>query len=319
MQPTHIQTPDGQEGLVLRIVQSPGELGEICVSVRGAVIGRSKACDIVLDHQWVSRRHLQVRREADGWTVEDMGSKSGTRVDSVLVESGERGILWNGSMLEVGPWRMLVEQGAREPQEQVSASIADALSGETRVTLIHGIQDSSTGVRNAAWERFVARYGRVISGYARQFGVKGQEVDDVVQDVYLSLHKLKAGVKYDSTIGRFHSYMFVATRNAVRTRARGGSPKHQEPLLESAVEATAPDPYWDAQWAENMLIRGLEILQRTMSPIHYDAFERHGRRGERAVDVGGDLGLSPENVRQIKRRAMLQLRQIVLSLDTEGV
>lgn len=297
----------------MRIVQSPGVLGDLRIPDQGAVLGRAADCDVVLDHQWVSRRHLKIFKDADGWAVEDLGSKGGTRVDSVLIGPGERGNLWEGSMLEVGPWTMLVDDGAPPPPQAIDRALADALSGDTRETMILAIGDSSTGVRNAAWERFVARYGRLISGYARQFGVQGQDVDDVVQDVFLSLHKLRAGVQYDSSVGRFHSYLFVATRNAVRTRARGSWSHHQGPLDESTAEVAEPDPCWDFEWAENMLIRGLEVLQRSMPPSHYDAFERHGRRGERAADVGADLGLTSDHVRQIKHRAMMQLRQIVLS------
>jgi ABC-type multidrug transport system ATPase subunit/pSer/pThr/pTyr-binding forkhead associated (FHA) protein len=42
------------------------------------IIGRSEDATIVIDHPTVSREHLVVRREHDGWVLEDLGSRSGT-------------------------------------------------------------------------------------------------------------------------------------------------------------------------------------------------------------------------------------------------
>lgn len=41
-------------------------------------IGRDPACDLPLDDLVLSRRHAQLRRGADGWLVEDLGSTNGT-------------------------------------------------------------------------------------------------------------------------------------------------------------------------------------------------------------------------------------------------
>jgi transcriptional regulator with GAF, ATPase, and Fis domain len=42
------------------------------------VLGRSSSCDIVLRDPSVSRRHLEIRRDAPGWVVEDLGSSNGS-------------------------------------------------------------------------------------------------------------------------------------------------------------------------------------------------------------------------------------------------
>ena len=49
------------------------------------VIGRGEDCDIVLPDRQVSRRHLRVVRDDDGYYVEDIGSKNGTYVNGTLV------------------------------------------------------------------------------------------------------------------------------------------------------------------------------------------------------------------------------------------
>jgi hypothetical protein len=48
----------------------------------GALIGRSRECDIVLGDANVSRRHAEVRPAAAGtWTIADLGSTNGVRVN----------------------------------------------------------------------------------------------------------------------------------------------------------------------------------------------------------------------------------------------
>lgn len=48
----------------------------------GALIGRSRECDIVLQDSNVSRRHAEIRPSGgDGWTINDLGSTNGVRVN----------------------------------------------------------------------------------------------------------------------------------------------------------------------------------------------------------------------------------------------
>jgi hypothetical protein len=44
-------------------------------------IGRSRECDIVIDDPNVSRKHAELRRTIDGWTVVDLGSTNGVKVN----------------------------------------------------------------------------------------------------------------------------------------------------------------------------------------------------------------------------------------------
>jgi Protein of unknown function (DUF3662)/FHA domain len=63
----------------------------------GAIIGRSRDCDIVLGDPNISRQHAELRPDgAGGWTVADLGSTNGVRVNgqpthgATPVRSGDR-------------------------------------------------------------------------------------------------------------------------------------------------------------------------------------------------------------------------------------
>ena len=69
----------------------------------GALIGRSRDCDVVLQDSNVSRRHAEIRPGAQGrWTVADLGSTNGVRVNGRDVESGHTQPLTAGDHLSFG-------------------------------------------------------------------------------------------------------------------------------------------------------------------------------------------------------------------------
>jgi hypothetical protein len=66
------------------------------VPPRGGVIGRSRDCDVVIDDGNVSRRHAELTVDRDGWSITDLQSTNGVRVNgqpvdrSAPLESGDR-------------------------------------------------------------------------------------------------------------------------------------------------------------------------------------------------------------------------------------
>ncbi|HEY8582954.1 MAG TPA: DUF3662 and FHA domain-containing protein [Capillimicrobium sp.] len=67
----------------------------------GAVLGRSRDCDITVDDANVSRRHAEVRPGPQGWTVADLGSTNGVRVNGRPVGRSPHP-LQSGDRVELG-------------------------------------------------------------------------------------------------------------------------------------------------------------------------------------------------------------------------
>jgi FHA domain-containing protein len=77
------------------------------IEERVTVIGRSSECDITLDDANVSRRHAEVRRIGEGYSLFDLGSTNGTLVNG---QSVQETALMNGDVIEVGTTRITFER-----------------------------------------------------------------------------------------------------------------------------------------------------------------------------------------------------------------
>ena len=62
-------------------------------------IGRAESNDVVIADAFTSRHHLQLRKGADGYTLFDINSRSGTRVNDITVSEHH---LQNGDVIQIG-------------------------------------------------------------------------------------------------------------------------------------------------------------------------------------------------------------------------
>jgi hypothetical protein len=67
------------------------------------LIGRSPECDIFLDDVTVSRRHAEIVREGDDFTIRDLGSLNGTYVNRRRIESA---VLEDDDEVQIGKYRL---------------------------------------------------------------------------------------------------------------------------------------------------------------------------------------------------------------------
>ena len=73
-----LREPDPRRGQARLRVDGGGTQ---TLSSRGAVMGRSRDCDVVLDDANVSRRHAELRPSGGSWIVVDLGSTNGVKVN----------------------------------------------------------------------------------------------------------------------------------------------------------------------------------------------------------------------------------------------
>jgi RNA polymerase sigma-70 factor (ECF subfamily) len=96
-------------------------------------------------------------------------------------------------------------------------------SSTTSVTLLAQLRHDPAD--QAAWSRFVARYGPKILQWCRRWRLQEADAQDVVQDVLLKLHGRMASFSYDAS-GSFRAWLKTlvhhAWRDLVDERRRAG-------------------------------------------------------------------------------------------------
>jgi pSer/pThr/pTyr-binding forkhead associated (FHA) protein len=71
------------------------------------VLGRSRRCTIVLADPNVSRQHVEIRRQDDGFMLRDLGSTNGTRLNRRDVKQA---VLQHGDRIELGTTELMFER-----------------------------------------------------------------------------------------------------------------------------------------------------------------------------------------------------------------
>jgi hypothetical protein len=92
------------------IVRSGGGMAGQSFAPAGerTLIGRSPECDVFLDDVTVSRRHAELLREGDTFTIRDLGSLNGTYVNRRRIESA---VLEDDDEVQIGKYRLTFRSG----------------------------------------------------------------------------------------------------------------------------------------------------------------------------------------------------------------
>ncbi|MBM4114088.1 MAG: sigma-70 family RNA polymerase sigma factor, partial [Phycisphaerae bacterium] len=169
--------------------------------------------------------------------------------------------------------------------------------------------------RQLGWEEFHRTYGPVVAGFARNAGLKPQEVDDVMQDVMLGFFRVVDNFVYDPRKGRFRGYLKRVTLNAIRSRRRRRRPQQNVPEeMDPPAGASDLETAWEREWTEHLLRRALDEVRATVQPKTMKAFELYGIKGMPAEAVAKETGMTEAAIRHAKMRVLDQLRECIQRL-----
>ncbi len=90
------------------VVYSPQGTWELPLEADGIQIGRQPGCDIVIEHESVSRQHARVERRGNVYVLSDLGSTNGTWLGEGRVD---RHTLQNGDTFRIGDARLVFKAG----------------------------------------------------------------------------------------------------------------------------------------------------------------------------------------------------------------
>jgi RNA polymerase sigma-70 factor, ECF subfamily len=164
--------------------------------------------------------------------------------------------------------------------------------------------------RADAWRRLHDVYAPVIACWCRRRGLRPDDADDVVQDVFatpglLDFHR-------DGGSDSFVSWLFTITRSRLLDRQRrqghaeaAGGSDHQQQMEALAAPASDED---SGEFEQLALRRALDMVQAKVDTRTWTAFWRAVVDGQDVARVAAELGMPPGAVRVAKSRVLQQLR-----------
>jgi Protein of unknown function (DUF3662)/FHA domain len=91
------------------VIHEDGGTRSVVLVADVVTIGRLPECEVVIVDKGASRRHAQIRHKDDGFTLTDLGSTNGTRLNGQTVQSRA---LADGDRITIGSTQLEFRQGA---------------------------------------------------------------------------------------------------------------------------------------------------------------------------------------------------------------
>ena len=189
---------------------------------------------------------------------------------------------------------------------------------ETRQSLLLRAQ---TGEENA-WKDLSDLYRPLILSWLNRQGVPASDLEDLCQDVLLSVVKHLPNFQHSNRRGAFRSWLrtIVCSRTADYWRridpgveASGGSGV-------TAVLQRIADPesdlnrQWDEEHDQYVVRRLLDLVEEVFEPTTLQAFRRLVLEGASGAETAKELGLSVMSVYKAKSRVLRRIRQVAEGL-----
>ena len=185
---------------------------------------------------------------------------------------------------------------------------------ETPQTLLKKIAELAEGDDRAEWMAFVELYTPPLKAFIRAIygGQSPEDVDDVVQDIFIRLVDVLRNEKIDRKKGKFRDYLAALTRRLLIDRYRAALVRPSTgsvPFAEGAVPPAGgvaeldPGIQLDVRWRLAAHAAAVEhVLTKTaISEQSKQVYIALGR-GQSLREVATAFGLSYAAVKQIKSR-----------------
>jgi RNA polymerase sigma factor (sigma-70 family) len=164
--------------------------------------------------------------------------------------------------------------------------------------------------RELAWAEFQRRYVPVITQFACRLGMRGGEVDDVVQDVMIGFYSKSPTFVYDPVKGRFRGYLKTCTYNAVNRRRHAVIRAGKLSGDAAQLDDVAIDPLWEDLWEAELLKHAIKEIRDEMgSTKAFQAFEQYVMFEKSAETVAEDLSMHLNSVYRAKEQIVRALQQ----------
>src|SRR5262249_41869488 len=147
-------------------------------------------------------------------------------------------------------------------------------------------------------------------------GLKEDDAQDVVQDVFIKLLKTLPGFELDGRRGQFRTWLWQVTRNAIvdkaRSRLRRGNAERAY-LARLKVLVDSPDRMLEAGFTgahrQRLLDAALRDVEATAQPATWACYDQHILKGRASAEVAAELGLTVGAVNTNASRVHKKVRE----------
>ena len=169
---------------------------------------------------------------------------------------------------------------------------------ETRSTLLDRVRDQAD---KQAWNEFATLYRPLLFGYVRSKNVQGEDAEDIVQGILLALLRSLSTFNLDRTRGRFRTWLYQITVNAItdHQRRRSSRKRAEDAAREKQPVATLPDeppPDWNDAVKQRVLDKVLDEIKNDTQETTWYCFEQHLLKGRTGIEVGKEIDMKPNTV-----------------------
>jgi len=166
-----------------------------------------------------------------------------------------------------------------------------------------------------SWDSFYANYSRLVYAIGERSGLFADDCEDLVQEVMRTIFNNKNRFRYDSTAGKFRTYLTGIVKHKVCDFYRRRDDRIVAIDEEAAPEAVDPASQFDAvcseEWKNHILNVALMELREKVEPETFDAFQMYVLQERLPREVADALSISESAVYVYKNRCVKHLRSII--------
>ncbi|MDP1560853.1 MAG: sigma-70 family RNA polymerase sigma factor [Pirellulaceae bacterium] len=169
-----------------------------------------------------------------------------------------------------------------------------------------------------AWQTLFAMYSPLVRYWTRRAKIPQIDEDDVVQDVFRSVHAGISRFEKTEENGSFRAWIWTITRNKIRdyfkTRANkvvasGGTSAFR--MVNQAPAPESTEDFGEPSDDRGLVLQALELVRHEVQEQTFDAFWRSTVDGINPLLVAEQLGISVDSVYQAKSRVLRRLRDLL--------
>ena len=168
--------------------------------------------------------------------------------------------------------------------------------------------------KSEAWNRFFEIYAPLIRLHGKDCGIDEDSLDDLVQNVMLSVFKQSKRFVYDPARGRFRDYL----RMIIRARANDFFRElyREERAVRAVPEMECQlDNLYAAEWEEHVRRESLKKLREISSARHFQIFHMAVIQNRDPKELAAFFRMPRATLYSIRSRMEAKLREIARSLN----